>query len=153
MHSSLSTRLGSHYLYGDPITPPPLELTLFKAWILKEFHAIPVPTTFHDRDIDLSEMLSTFADTGILQISIKNNVHPFLSPADNARFRAAHDWHHVVTGADSTLRGEITTYCHARKTADRRIWWMLHSEIIGQASACIATGEFPKQKLVKILAA
>jgi ubiquinone biosynthesis protein Coq4 len=95
-------------------------------------------------------MLATLRSTGELLISIANNSHPFLEGFANAKFRSVHDWHHVVTGADSTFTGELATFEHAAKHAPKEIKWMLFSEIVLQASACIATGRFQPQKLVRM---
>jgi ubiquinone biosynthesis protein Coq4 len=94
-------------------------------------------------------MLQRWEASGVLFVSIESISHPFLTDVENALFRAVHDWHHILMDADSTLNGEIATFKHACTTAPREIWWMLRSEIVLQAAACIATGEFQPQKLVR----
>jgi len=108
-----------------------------------------VMVRFEGADIPLPEMLQRWEHSGVLFISVESISHPFLTDIENALFRAVHDWHHIVVNADSTLNGEILAFEHACSTAPSEIWWMLRSEIVLQAAACIATGEFQPQKLVR----
>lgn len=122
---------------------------MLRGWIRAEFQRIPVMVRFEGADIDLPEMLQRWTDSGVLFVSVDHISHPFLTDVENALFRAVHDWHHIVVDADSTLNGEMLTFEHACGTAPSEIWWMLRSEIVLQAAACIATGSFQPQKLVR----
>jgi hypothetical protein len=146
---TLAHTLASEYLQAPAAVPTDRELAMLRGWIRAEFQRIPVMVRFQDADIDLPEMLQRWTDSGVLFISTANSSHPFLTAVENALFRAVHDWHHIVADADSTLNGEMLTYQHACSTAPSEIWWMLRSEILLQAAACIATGEFQPQKLVR----
>jgi hypothetical protein len=86
----------------------------------------------------------------MLNVSTANNTHPFLTPAQNVKFRAIHDWHHIEISRDDSLEGEHATYCHAASIAPRDIGWILFSEIVLQAAAAIHFGDFQPQKLVKV---
>ena len=143
-------KLARAFMGGAAVIPTDRELALLNMWIEAEFRAIPVPVRFTASDVDLSEMLATLRSSGNLLISIAHNSHPFLEGFQNAKFRAVHDWHHVVTGADSTFAGELATFEHAAKHAPGEIRWILFSEIALQAAACIATGRFQPQKLVRM---
>jgi len=138
------------YRDGAAITPTSFELASFKTWVDVEFKAIPCSVRFWTGDISLAECKVAFSQFGVLNVSTSNNTHPFLTPAQNARFRAIHDWHHIETGADDSLNGEHTTYCHAASIAPHSIGWMLFSEIVLQAAAAIHFGDFQAQKLVKV---
>jgi hypothetical protein len=141
-------------LYEAPATvPTAAEISAFKIWIDAEFWRLPVPVQFHYEEIDLALANTIYENTGILAISVLNNSHPFLTFRENARFRAIHEWHHISHKIDSTLPGEIQTYKIARNSAPRAIWWLLHSEIILQAAACIHSGEFQPQKFVNSIGA
>jgi hypothetical protein len=141
--------LASSYLDGAPTVPTPFELASFKTWIHSEFDAIPCQVKFWTGDISLAECKAAFAKHGTLNISTAHNSHPYLTASQNARFRAIHDWHHIIVGADDGLSGELATYLYAENRAPKSIQWMLFSEIALQAAAAIHTGKFPAQKLVK----
>ena len=143
-------KLASAFINGAPVVPTDRELAMLNAWIDAEFQVIPVPVHFTERELDLPQMLEILRTTGTLLISIAHNSHPFLEGFTNAKFRALHDWHHVVIGADSSFAGEFATFEHARKSAPAEIQWLLFSEIVLQAAACISTGQFQPQKLVRI---
>lgn len=146
---SLAAVLAAEYLAAPAAVPTDRELAMLRGWIRAEFQRIPVMVRFEGADIDLPSMLQRWEQSGVLFISIDNISHPFLTNVENALFRAVHDWHHIVVDADSTLNGEIATFEHACSTAPSEIHWVLRSEIVLQAAACIATGEFQPQKLVR----
>jgi hypothetical protein len=149
---SLAARLAD--LYGaNAAQPTAAEISALKLWIEIEFENLPCPVDFHYLEIDLSLANRIYENSGVLAISVLNNTHPFLSFRENAKFRAIHDWHHISRKIDSSLSGEIQTYKIARKSAPRSIWWLLHSEIILQAAACIHFGEFQAQKFVNAIGA
>ena len=146
---TLAAMLAAEYLHAPAAVPTDRELEMLRQWIRAEFQRIPVMVRFEGADIPLPEMLQRWDASGVLFISVESISHPFLTDVENALFRAVHDWHHIVVDADSTLNGEILTWEHACSTAPSEIWWMLRSEIVLQAAACIATGEFQPQKLVR----
>lgn len=148
--AAVAGKLARAFIDGAPQIPTDRELAMLNAWIDAEFRAIPVLVRFTPQDLDLPEMLANLRSTGELLISIANNDHPFLEGFQNAKFRAVHDWHHVVTGADSSFAGELAAFEHAAKHAPVEIKWMLFSEIVLQAAACIVTGRFQPQKLVRM---
>lgn len=143
-------RLAHAFLDGESVEPTARELSLLNSWIDSQFRRIPVLVRFTGTDVDLPTMAANFETTGELLISIANNFHPFLEGFQNAKFRAVHDWHHLVLGADSTFKGEVATFKHAAMHAHREMRWMLFSEIVLQAATAISTGEFAAQKLVRI---
>ena len=138
------------YRRGAAVIPTALELASFTDWIDNEFHSLPCEVKFWSGDISLSECRAAFAKYGSLNVSTANSSHPFLTDHQNARFRAVHDWHHLETGADDSLNGEHSTFCHAAAIAPHSTRWILFSEIVLQAAAFIHFGEFQAQKLVKV---
>ena len=142
--------LATFYRDGAAVTPWGSELASLRAWIGREFAAIPCKVEFWQGDISLAECKEHFCKSGILNISIAHNSHPLLSKADNAKFRAIHDWHHIETSADDGLAGEFATFEHAVRMAPKCIHWILFSEIVLQAAAAVYFGEFQAQKLVKV---
>lgn len=146
---TLAHTLAAEYLQAPAAVPTDRELAMLREWIRAEFQRIPVMVRFEPCDIPLPEMLQRWTDSGVLFISTESISHPFLTDVENALFRAVHDWHHIVVDADSTLNGEMLTFEHACSTAPSEIHWMLRSEILLQAAACIATGQFQPQKLVR----
>jgi hypothetical protein len=145
---NLASRLSALY-DGEPCNPSQAEIDQLVDFINAEFKRIPCPVIFVDHDIDLPDTMAHLCDHGVLLISTAHNHHPYLTCEQNARFRAIHDHHHAEIGADSTLGGEIKAFNHARKHAPKSIHWLLFSEIVLQAAACIHNGEFQPQKLVK----
>jgi len=139
-------------LYGQPETIPTSdELSALRSWIDCQFSRLPCPVDFHYADINLDQTITVYKNAGILPISVLHNNHPYLSFRDNARFRAVHDWHHITIGADSTMQGEISTFRHAKSTAPKSIHWLLFSEIVLQAAACIHNGgEFQPQRFIRV---
>lgn len=151
IESSLDPKLFAlAYRRGAAVIPTAFELASFAAWIDNEFHALPCEVKFWSGDISLSECRAEFIKSGALNVSTANSSHPFLTDHQNARFRAVHDWHHLETGADDSLNGEHSTFCHAAAIAPHSIGWILFSEIVLQAAAFICFGEFQAQKLVKV---
>jgi hypothetical protein len=146
--SRLAARLAALYA-AAPTDPTEAERAALRTWICAEFDRLPCHVDFWYQEVDLSVAQRIYRQSNVLAISVLHNNHPFLSFADNAKFRAVHDWHHISGGFDSTLSGEIFSYKMARKSAPRDIWWLLHSEIILQAAACLYHGEFQPQKLIK----
>lgn len=146
---TLARTLAAEYLDAPAATPTAAELATLRAWIRAEFAQIPCPVAFQGADLDLPAAVDRFAADGVLVISTASISHPWLTDAENAKFRAVHDWHHIAIGADSTLNGEIATFAHACATAPALIHWMLRSEIVLQAATCIATGRFWPQKFVR----
>jgi len=144
----LAARLAALYA-ASPTEPTPAQQDALRAWIRHEFSQLPCAVDFWYQDVDLQTAARIYQASGTLAISVLHNFHPFLSFTDNAKFRAVHDWHHISGGQDSTLRGEIASYKQARKSAPKFIWWLLHSEIVLQAAACLHHGSFQPQKLVK----
>jgi hypothetical protein len=141
------------YISGHDCEPTFQELRELRRYISREFSLIPVPVIYRPTDISLSECSQRFHSEAKLYISIANNSHPYLTGWENAQFRAVHDWHHLLSGADDTFTGECKAYQYAIQSADNSIHWILCSEIVGQAAACIASGSFQPQKFINIIGA
>lgn len=139
----------SAYLDGADHPVSAEELAALRRFISVQFKGIRCPIVYIQNDIALPECIQSLQTEGVLHISTANNHHPCLTPAENAQFRAVHDWHHILIGADSTFSGECATFKHAAMVAPPEIRWILFSEIALQAAACLVTGEFQPQKLVK----
>jgi hypothetical protein len=147
MHPNAISPLARAYVEGSDCPPTPAELQALIAWIEAEFEGIPCGVKFWTGDISLAECRTEFCKTGVLNISTAHNQHPYLSKSANAKFRAIHDWQHIVLSADDSFSGEFTTWWYNQ--APESIQWMLFSEIVLQAAAAIHYGEFQPQKLVK----
>jgi hypothetical protein len=143
--------LADMYISGRPETVSEELRNDFRLWIFREFHyhSIGEVLEITSEDVSPELMLATWQDKGVLLVSDAHSEHPFLSVADNVRFRAVHDWHHIVLNAGFDLAGEYRTFEQTLLSAPKRLWWILFSEIVLQAAACIHTGEFQPQKLVR----
>jgi len=139
--------LANVYLAGAPAAPMAEELDSLNSWIDREFNSLPCKVQFWTGDVTLAECRAAFNNSGVLNISIANNSHPYLTKSANAKFRAIHDWAHVELGADDSFNGEWATW--ENNNAPDSIQWILFSEIVLQAAAAIHFGEFQAQKLVK----
>jgi hypothetical protein len=142
-------KLASLYLNGVPAVPTLAELADLRAWIDGEFASIPPKVEFTAADVSPELLIDTYRSRCVILISTANIDHPYLTNQHNARFRAIHDWHHLRTNAAFDLPGEIQAFKTAAQSAPMAIRWMLHSEIVLQAAACIFTGKFQPQKLVR----
>ena len=135
------------YLDGSPCAPSAAELLTLNNWIESEFKAIPCAVKFWTGDISLAECKAEFRNSATLNVSTAHNSHPYLTKSANAKFRAVHDWQHIVLSADDSFNGEFSTWWN--NNAPESIQWILFSEIVLQAAAAIYSGKFPAQKLVK----
>lgn len=142
--------LASVYLHGEnqPISGD--DLAGLRQFIDSELRSIYCPIVYVNHDVTLPECMELFHRENRLYISIMHISHPFLSDKENAHFRAVHDWHHIRADVGSTLDGEIAAFKYACIAAPESIHWILFSEIVLQAAAAIATGEFQPQKIVKV---
>jgi hypothetical protein len=135
------------YQDGAACPPTGAELLALNAWIESEFKAIPCAVKFWTGDISLAECKAEFRKSATLNVSTAHNSHPYLTKSANAKFRAVHDWQHIVLSADDSFDGEFSTWWN--NNAPDSIQWVLFSEIVLQAAAAIYSGEFQAQKLVK----
>ena len=140
--------LANNYINGKHCITTFKEESFLKAWILGQYQSLPVDVVVTCDDVSPEQMLSHYQEHNELLISSAGSEHPILSQADNVRFRAVHDWHHISQGFGFDLDGEIAAARYAISLAPKAIHWMLWSEIALQAAACIKTGEFQPQKLV-----
>ena len=95
--------LANAYLEGPPGTPTGAELLTLNNWIEKEFLSIPCVVKFWTGDISLAECRAEFRNSATLNVSTAHNNHPCLSKSANAKFRAIHDWQHIVLSADDSF--------------------------------------------------
>ena len=147
--TSVTESIATLYRTGPAAEPSAVELAMFRGWLRSQWDRISARIKTTPQDITLRQAWKRYVLTGELVVSSANNSHPYLTWHENIMFRAVHDWHHIQSGADDSLLGEMKTYWFARSTAPESIWWILRSEIILQAAACIHYGEFQPQKLVR----
>jgi hypothetical protein len=150
MDLAIAEPLARMYAASPAAVPTSVELVALKDWIREQWLKIPARIRMTPAAVTLDQAKHRYTNTGELLISTANNEHPYLCHLDNSRFRAVHDWHHIIAGADDTLEGEVLAYYVARSVAPQSIWWMLCSEIVLQAAACIHFGDYQQQKLVRI---
>ena len=145
-----TARLAAHYLRTKGTRPNANEYATFSQWLATRFNRIRDRVDFTDREVTPEFMLLHWKLHGRLLVSTAHNVHPHWLPVMNAQFRAVHDWDHINSGAGFDLGGELQAFTAAAETAPRSIRWILYSEIVLQAATAIHTGEFARQKLVKV---
>ena len=91
------------YREGQACPLTDAELLTLNTWIDAEFKAIPCAVKFWTGDISLAECKAEFTKSGTLNVSTAHNSHPYLTKSANAKFRAIHDWQHIVLSADSEI--------------------------------------------------
>jgi hypothetical protein len=139
------------YALAPQAAATPSEISAFLGWLDYSFSQIPATVEFTSADVEPAELMDCWRVTGRLLIS---EAHGETAPWDaetNRRFRAVHDWHHILTGAGFGWEGEKATYDYACATAPEMIHWILRSEILLQAAYRLETGSFAaEQKLVRV---
>jgi hypothetical protein len=124
---------------------------LFRGWLHKEYAKVVRTCQVHyvAADIPLDTVKALFEASDKLFISTlwTSAVSDLMTDQDNLQFRAVHDWMHLKIGADATWQGELATTLAHLNTAPKEIWPIIISEVAGQASATITTGNFPEQRL------
>ena len=95
------------------------------------------------------EMRFDFIYNRRLKVYTGGTPSPLLSHNHNIMFRAVHDAHHIMAGADFSLEGEIRAFQYiallVRNDTLRKLFF---SEIVLQAATFYATGTFPEQRIV-----
>ena len=138
------------YFKNKGTKPTPKESLTFTNWVLLHFARIQDKVIFSAEEVSPEKLIETYKKTGCLLISTAHNYHPHWLPSVNLKFRAVHDWHHLQSNADFTLKGEFKTYLKARNSAPTEIAWILFSEIVLQTAATLKAKEFCRQKLVRL---
>jgi hypothetical protein len=95
-----------------------------------------------------SQMKQEYNQTKVLKISIDYSEHPVFSVEDNIVFRTVHDYiAHIQGDHDFGPKGELACYNLHAKMASKDAIPALFTEVVGQASTTIVTGDFPIQKI------
>lgn len=143
------TETANHYLRSEHTEPTGAEKLYLDAWIEEQYEEIKGRVKFTPSEVDPAQFLLRYENTSELLISTAHSKHPFLTKRQNARFRAIHDWHHIMMGFEFNIVGEYMAFEYAASIAPPAIHWILRSEIWYQAAAQVMTGAFQPQKLVK----
>jgi len=145
----IAKALATQYISGKAVTPSKRELTEFCQWVDRRFERIARYVEFTEEEVSPERMQGHWEDCAILLVSTAHGSHPYWEPATNARFRAVHDWDHIHSSCGFDFAGETCVAGYAMATAPESIRWIIWSEVALQAAACIVTGKFQPQKLVK----
>lgn len=146
----LTSILAEQYLNGEHVQPTESETIIFKNWLYDAYCDLPCGVHFVAAEVSPEEMLACYRENRILKIStLHSDGHPLLTPIENGMFRAVHDYHHASKGFGFDATGETQSALWAMQTAPAAVQWILWSEIALQACACIHTGKFQPQKLIK----
>jgi len=94
------------------------------------------------------EVIADLKKNKRLLVSTEYNNHPVWSPEQNLKFRAVHDVFGHMQGLTAfSLKGEIRAYNQHIKTLPQAAIPAMFTEVIGQASYKMTTGDFPTQKV------
>jgi hypothetical protein len=161
--TTLSPMTLSQAWMAAPNTVPTLaERKAFRLWLIDQFtkmRAERIEPLFVTRDVSIDEAMMALSKVVLpgevrwLPISrLNNEPNPdLMSTQQNLMFRAVHDWIHHKIGADATFEGELSVTLEHIKSAPESIHWILWSEVACQAAVTISTGQFPQQKLAKLI--
>jgi hypothetical protein len=141
--------LAIKYAMSPAATITPGERSAFIGWLDLSYRQIADRVLITADELSPEDFLRQYKLDGSLLVTSANSAHPFWTVAENVRFRAVHDWHHILTGRRFDWAGELVTYDYACATAPTMIHWILRSEIAMQAAYAIETGDFAPQKLVR----
>jgi hypothetical protein len=98
-----------------------------------------------------SEMKEDVTKNGTLQISVDYSDHPVFSVKDNIVFRTVHDYIvHILGNKQFGRRGELQAYNLHTKLVPREAVPALFTEVVGQVSVAVVTGDFPVQKIAAL---
>lgn len=142
--------LATAYIQGQAVDPTLAEVDAFKGWVNGRFLRIAHIVDFISEDVSPARMEAHYRACRRLLVSTVNNSDNLWGETINARFRAVHDWDHLRWSCGYDLDGEVSAYCAAAADAPDSILWILYSEIVLQAAACIYTGRFNEQRLVRV---
>ena len=142
--------LAAQYIRTKGSRPSTDEYSAFCEWCNLKFRRIKHLVDFTEQEVSPESMQTHWDLWGRLLVSTAHNTHPFWLPFMNAQFRAIHDWDHLQYGCGYDLDGEVSAFVAASETAPESIRWILYSEIVLQAAAAIHTGDFQRQKLVRV---
>lgn len=94
------------------------------------------------------EVIDDLTNNHRILVSQEANTHPIWTPEQNLKFRAVHDIYGHFHGLNSfEVFGEIKAYNKHIKTLPRNAVPAMFTEVVGQACAFKATGDFQKQKI------
>jgi len=152
--SFLST-MAEAFTDGDELTPSASDLALFHRWLADEVAAIPARLRWVDGPVPLAEAVAALTgpilpgEARVMPVSVVGNepVPGLMTERQNIAFRAVHDHMHAKLGVDDSWEGELATTLGHLLTAPPQIWPILASEVAGQASVAIISGQFPEQRL------
>jgi hypothetical protein len=154
MSTRLVYRLASSYHIDDDLILDDHDRKDLVLFIHKEYQqlrrmGITVILSEDDPYSGYDEMMEDVLLYRRLKVYIGGTDSPILTHHQNVMFRAVHDYHHVLAGADFTIGGEIKAFQHvARLTDNQTLKRFFFSEIVLQAATFYATGSFPKQRIV-----
>ena len=154
--------LSAEWQAGAHTVPTTDERNDFRLWLLTEFgrmRASGIEPLFVTREVPINEAMAALdrvvlpGETKWLPVSRLHNEpnSDLMSQQQNLMFRAVHDWTHWMLGADATFEGEFNVAMSHIESAPESIHWILWSEVAGQAAVSITEGNFPAQKLVKMI--
>ena len=96
------------------------------------------------------DMAHSVKETGILRISTDFADHPIFGVETNCRFRAVHDYCHIMARRNFGLVGEIETFHVQALLASSEALPALFTEIVGQTCVHHITHAFPIQKIARL---
>jgi len=154
--------LANEWMAAPNTVPTLAERKAFRLWLIDQFtkmRAERIEPLFVTREVSIDEAMSSLnkvvlpGETRWLPISrLNNEPNPdLMSTQQNLMFRAVHDFVHHKIKADATFEGELSVTLAHIESAPPEIHWILWSEVTCQAAVTISTGQFPAQKLAKLI--
>jgi hypothetical protein len=154
--------LANEWMAAPNTVPTLAERKAFRLWLIDQFtkmRAERIEPLFVTREVSIDEAMMALdrvvlpGEVRWLPISrLHNEPNPdLMSTQQNLMFRAVHDFVHHKVNADATFEGELSVTLAHIESAPPEIHWLLWSEVACQAAVTISTGQFPQQKLAKLI--
>lgn len=154
--------LANEWMAAPNTVPTLAERKAFRLWLIDQFsrmRAERIEPLFVTREVSINEAMAALdrvvlpGEVRWLPISrLNNEPNPdLMSTQQNLMFRAVHDFVHHKIKADATFMGELSVTLAHIESAPPEIHWLLWSEVACQAAVTISTGQFPQQKLAKLI--
>lgn len=154
MANSMLRMLSKEYQSAPDLTLTSADRAELVKFIMREYQhvrnmGIDIVLCTEDPYSGFHEMREDVLLNKRLKVFIGGTDSPILTHHQNVMFRVVHDYHHVLQGADFSLKGEIKAWRHiAAQLQSITLRKMMFSEIVLQAATAIKTGSFPEQRIV-----
>lgn len=149
--TDVAATLASLYVTAPTLDLTPAQKGSFLLAVDDEYASLPFWPCVISNDPKYSGWESMAADireNGKLLVDDRH-APSYFSREDNAKLRAVHDYHHVLSESGFDFAGELKAFAHQAASSESSIHTaILFSEVVLQAAYTTTHGSFPAQRLV-----